>query len=59
MKIEVVTLFPRMIVAALESASSAGHRPRLMSVATEDPRLHAPTRIARSMIVPTGAVRAW
>ncbi len=42
MKIEVVTLFPRMIVAALEFGIVGRAIARgLMSVATEDPRLHA------------------
>jgi len=42
MKIEVVTLFPRMIAAALEFGIVGRAIARgLMSVATEDPRLHA------------------
>ena len=42
MKIEVVTLFPRMILAALEFGIVGRAIARgLMSVATEDPRLHA------------------
>src|SRR2546430_12352736 len=42
MKIEVVTLFPRMITGALEFGIVGRAIARgLMSVATEDPRLHA------------------
>ncbi len=60
MRIDVVTLFPRLVAAVVECGVTGRAVERgLIKVKTWNPREYALVRIAASMTVPTVAGQAW